>query len=175
MCATTQQSAPPTPTGLTAAGGKCRPKSPGLERIDRACKYNIYRDGAIGLSVAAPALTALDTGLNLQPPELKPQTNYCYTISAESCSGNESEQSTRSAPRRRGADPVAGRPDGDGIGGSAVRLNWNAAAGATGYRIYRNGIATLLAERRPSRIRRLIPAPGTVMPLPLWTARGANR
>ena len=95
------------------------------------------------LSVNAPALTALDTGQNLNPPGLDPQANYCYTISAESVSGNESEQSTQVCTATGGA--VLPTPTGltaTLLAGPQVRLNWNASAGAVGYRVYRDGSAT---------------------------------
>jgi fibronectin type 3 domain-containing protein len=140
MCATTQLSAPPTPTGLAAAGREVPPSvtltwntSPG------ANKYNIYRDGLYALSVNAPAVTVVDTGLVAK-------TNYCYTISAEDVSGNESAQSTQVCTATGGA--VIPQPTGltaTLLPGPQVRLNWNGTAGATGYRIYRDGTAKMVS------------------------------
>ncbi len=149
VCATTQLTAPPTPTGLTAAGSAGPPPTVRLtwSASAGAAKYNIYRDGGVtpSLSVNAPAVTALDIGLDITA--LNPQTNYCYTISAEDVSGNESEQSTQVCTSTGGAAPPP-KPTGltaTLLAGPQVRLNWSASSGAVVYRIYRDGTLKLSA------------------------------
>ncbi len=148
MCATTQMSAPPTPTGLTAAGREVPPQVTLTWNASAgATKYNIYRDGGVyGVVGQRPGGDGARHRPESHPPGLNPQTNYCYTISAENVSGNESEQSTQVCTATGGA--VMPSPTGltaTLLAGPQVRLNWNASAGATGYRIYRNGTATLVS------------------------------
>ncbi len=150
VCATTQLSAPPTPTGLTATGSAGPPPSVTLSWnfSAGAALYRIYRDGGTdglpSLSVAAPASTVIDTGGTI---DLEPKTGYCYTITAVDVSGNESAQSTPVCTSTGGVVPVA--PTGltaTVLPGPQVRLNWGAVGGAVGYRVYRNGVAALIAS-----------------------------
>ncbi|MHB8910599.1 MAG: fibronectin type III domain-containing protein [Syntrophales bacterium] len=152
MCATTQLSAPATPFGLTATGKQTPPTVMlSWSASAGACKYNIYRDGSVtpSFSLSAPAVSVIDNGLDLSPVGLKVLTNYCYTISAEDCSGNESNQSTQVCTATGGA--LVPSPTGltaTPLPGPQVRLTWNASAGAVGYRLYRtgaDGVVTLLA------------------------------
>ena len=93
------------------------------------------------LSVSAPAVTALDD------IGLKPQTNYCYTISAEDVSGNESDQSTQVCTATGTTAPPM--PTGLTATGSAapaaptITLRWTTTAGAASYKIYRDGTLLL--------------------------------
>jgi fibronectin type 3 domain-containing protein len=145
VCATTQLTAPPTPTGLRATGSAGPPPKVTLawNASAGANKYNIYRDGGVTpvLSVSAPAVTAEDT------TDLLAKTGYCYTVSAEDVAGNESDQSTQvctatgtaAPPMPTGLTAVA-------VGSSAiplvpykVTLTWTTSAGAATYYIYRDG------------------------------------
>ena len=152
VCATTQLSAPQTPTGLAATGTEGAPPAiPSAVTLtwnatSGAAVYRFYRDGGAtpALSVAAPAVTVVDTGLDIGG--LNPKTGYCYTITAASVTGNESPQSTPVCTATGGV--VIPAPTGltsTLLPGPQVRLNWSASIGAVGYRIYRNGVATLLA------------------------------
>ncbi|MHB8771461.1 MAG: fibronectin type III domain-containing protein [Syntrophales bacterium] len=151
VCATTQLSAPATPLNLTARGSAGPPPSVTLawNASSGAALYRIYRDGGTdtggpSLSIAAPAVTAPDTGIDIGG--LIAKTGYCYTITAVDVSGNESAQSTPVCTSTGGVLPPA--PTGltaTLLPGPQVRLNWTASAGAVGYQVYRNGEATLIA------------------------------
>jgi len=139
VCATTQLSAPSTPTGLAAVGSASPSPRVTLtwNASAGASTYRIYRDGTLALWVSSPAVSVVDTGLDII--SLKPLTGYCYAISAVGVSGNESAQSTQVCTST--GPPPPPKPTGltaTLLAGPQVRLNWSASSGAVVYRIYRN-------------------------------------
>jgi hypothetical protein len=98
-----------------------------------AATYNIYRGG--GKVGSASTTQYLDTGL-------LSGSQYTYTITAVTSSGAESAPSTPIVVSTSGNPPPLQPPTGltaTNATGSTISLAWNAAAGATGYYVYRNG------------------------------------
>ena len=140
---------PSTPGGLTATAVA------GQNRVDLAWQastddvgvtaYRIYRDGG-----STPIATVSGSTTAYSDTSVAPATAYSYTVAA----WDGSKESLKSDPATvMSADTV--RPDAPtglaatAMSDSQINLVWNAAAdnvAVTGYRIYRNGSPTPLAQ-----------------------------
>ncbi len=120
--------APGAPTGLVAAAGDRRvtlvwTATPG------ATGYRVYRNGSFVSATSAPTFT--NTGLTNG-------TTYSFTVRATNLGGTSPSSSSVSATPVLAvpAMPVAVSA---AAGNTQVTLTWPAVAGATGYRVFRDG------------------------------------
>ena len=99
--------------------------------------YKIYRNGSLVQTISSKVKLT-----NADSTGLAASTHYCYRVSAIDASGNESAQSSMSLCATTYGPPP---PDPTGLTASAVsptqvNLSWTVSAGASRYKIYRNGI-----------------------------------
>jgi fibronectin type 3 domain-containing protein len=123
--------APPlsSPTGLSATPGDGK-VTLSWGSVSGATSYQVSRNGAVLTTTAVPSL--------VDSPVTNGQT-YTYTVIAV----GPSSQSAPTAPvSATPAAVVAGAPTGlTGTAGDRIAtLTWNTLAGATGYRVYRDGV-----------------------------------
>jgi fibronectin type 3 domain-containing protein len=96
-----------------------------------AAGYRIYKDGAYLKSVTTTSAT--DTGLTAS-------TTYCYSISAFDVANNESARTSQLCATTYGPPPaVPAGVTASAVSTTRVDLSWTASAGASQYKIYRNG------------------------------------
>jgi fibronectin type 3 domain-containing protein len=94
--------------------------------------YRIYRDGTLLRSW--PLTTSSDTGLMAE-------RTYCYSVSAFDVANNESAKSSQLCATTYGPPPPV--PAGVTVSATSptrVDLSWTASAGASQYKIYRDGV-----------------------------------
>ncbi len=128
VCATTWNTPPPIPAGLTATIISTTQINLSWSASLGAANYRIYRNGVVH-TVAATAYA--DTGLAAN-------TRYCYTLTASDSTGSESDQSGQICATTPAIAPPAGFTA-VAASSSQINLSWTAAAGAWGYKIYRGG------------------------------------
>ncbi len=92
-------------------------------------EYVVYRDGTEVGTTAATSYT---------DSPLASSTTYSYQVAARDATGNTSALSAPLAATTRPATPTNLQVT--GLTSNAVGLNWNDVAGATGYRVYRDGV-----------------------------------
>lgn len=98
--------------------------------------YRIRREGA-----DLPGATAL-TGTSYADASVAASTTYSYTVSAVDAAGNRSAESaaaTVTTPAGTGLQPPTGLTV-TTVSSTELDLSWNAASGATGYDIERDGV-----------------------------------
>ncbi|NHA66598.1 fibronectin type III domain-containing protein [Phycicoccus flavus] len=130
----TPQSAPATPTGLTATATSSSSVDLTWGSAAGATGYDVQRGGTTVATVASPAFT--DTGLT-------ESTQYSYRVLARNASGASAPSAAVSvttsaapAPPASPAAPVLTAPS-----STSVQVGWSAVAGATGYTVRRDGTA----------------------------------
>lgn len=131
LCATTNIVAPPMPSGLTVTAVSQAQINLSWTAAAGASSYKIYRDGELLKTVGSTSFS--DTGLNSD-------TQYCYAVSSADAAGNESVRTAQlCATTNMVAPPVPTGLTVTAFSSSRIDLTWTAAAGATGYRVYRDG------------------------------------
>jgi len=131
LSATTQITAPPVPVGLRVTALSQSQINLTWTASAAATGYKIYKGDVYLKAVTTNA--ASDTGL-------KPDTRYCYAVTAYDVSGNESARTTQlCATTNIAAPPVPTGLTVTAVSDSRISLTWTAAAGATGYRVYKAG------------------------------------
>ncbi len=123
---------PAVPTGVTATAVSSSQISLTWIASAGAVGYKIYKGGILAAALAATAWT--DTGLLASTP-------YRYAISAYDSGGNESDMGSQVFATTYGPPPaipavLAVRA----ISPTQIDLSWTASAGASQYKIYRNGV-----------------------------------
>ncbi|QLC65926.1 fibronectin type III domain-containing protein [Flavobacterium sp. LPB0248] len=99
--------------------------------VTGASEYYIYKDGLHVSSVAAPAVSGFISGLTA-----------ASAFSVQVCAANVSGSGVLSVPVPMGTVPdTAAAPALSSVSDSSLNFTWNAAPGATGYRIIKNGVA----------------------------------
>ncbi len=131
---------PAAPTGLTATA--VSPSGIDLDWDDNTendlDSYNVYREGAL---IAADVASSQygDTGLS-------PSTQYCYTVTAEDTSHNESAESNQAcATTQQGDTTPPAAPTGltaAAVSSSQVDLDWddNTEGDLDSYNVYRDTV-----------------------------------
>lgn len=126
--------APPAiPAGVTATATSPSQISLTWTASAGAAGYKIYRGGVLSTAVTTASFS--DAGLPTS-------TQYCYAVSAYDGYGNESSRSSQVCATTYGPPPAI--PAGLTVRATSptqVDLTWTASAGASQYRIYRNGSA----------------------------------
>jgi len=124
------------PTGLTATAASTSQINLSWTAATGASTYKIYRDGALLKAVTGVAGTNTTSDASLTA-----NTLYCYSVSSVDSVGNESAQSSKVCVTTNLSPPPP--PTGltaTAVLNSQVDLTWTASAGATGYKIYRDGV-----------------------------------
>ncbi|MBU0767446.1 Ig-like domain-containing protein [Patescibacteria group bacterium] len=127
VCVTTPSLAAPTNLSVTAASSAQINLS--WTASAGAVSYKIYRNGTYLKSVATTA--AADTGLNSS-------TQYCYAVSAVGAAGESAQTSQLCA-----STPALATPTNLSVTAATsdrITLSWTLVTGATGYKMYRDGI-----------------------------------
>lgn len=123
------------PTGLKKVKVTATTVDLGWNKVTGAGNYRVYRNG-VAQNVAASFDTVAQIG------GLQPDTSYTFTVAAGSA--NAEGTGPRSAPLTvRTSKPSVGKPStpkASQVTKSSVYLTWPSVKGATGYRIYREGI-----------------------------------
>ncbi|MEI7671354.1 MAG: hypothetical protein WCK00_04500, partial [Deltaproteobacteria bacterium] len=132
LCATTNVPGPSAPTGVSVTPVSLSQINVSWTATAGATSYTIYKGGVLLKSVTTT--TASDTGLLAN-------SAYCYTVSASDAAGNESAQSsqfcvTTNIPTPPTPTNLVPTP----VLNNQMDLSWNVSAGATGYKIYRDGV-----------------------------------
>jgi len=128
-------SALPAPTGVAVSGVTDTSVSLQWSGVAGAAGYNVYRGGA---KVNANTVT----GTSYTDAGLSSGSGYTYTIRAVTAQGATGVESAPVNATTTGNPPPLAAPAGLAVSGqtaTTVSLSWNAASGATGYHVYRNG------------------------------------
>ena len=131
LCATTNVVAPPSPTGLNITAVSSSQIDLSWTAAAGATSYKVYKGGVLLKSV---------TSVSTSDTDLTASTQYCYSVSASDGSGNESAQNSQLCTSTYGPPPAI--PTGLTVRATSptrVDLSWTATAGASQYKIYRNG------------------------------------
>jgi OmpA-OmpF porin, OOP family len=133
-----------SPLGLSAKGVSESQSNLLWKEVPGATGYRIYRDGAYLTASASPLLS--DAGL-------KADTRYCYMVTAVDKDGKESARSDQAcASTLAPATPPPSAPAdiaATAVSESQINVLWKESAGATSYKIYRDG-TYLTASRTPA-------------------------
>jgi fibronectin type 3 domain-containing protein len=132
---TIHQSAPATPTGLTATAGNAQ-VALNWSSSSGATSYNIYRSTTSGGEGSTPYKTGV-TSTSFTDSGLTNGTTYYYEVSAVNSAGQSPVSSQVSATPHLSVPPT---PTGltATSGNTQVALNWSSSSGATSYNIYRS-------------------------------------
>lgn len=134
----------PSPLNLSATAVSPSRINLGWDKVDAASGYKIYRDGVFLTS--SRIASAPDTGL-------KTGTLYCYKVTATDDEGRESVESNEDCAKTETPPPppplpapidLTASPESE----SRINVAWNRVAGASGYKIYRDG-AYLTSRKAP--------------------------
>ena len=120
---------PDAPTGITATAVSTTQINLSWTASAGASGYKIYRDGAVVRTTAN--VSVADTGLAAGKP-------YCYKLSAFDSTGSESGQSAEVCVTTPTLAPPT-NPTVAALSSSQIMFSWTASAGASGYKIYRDG------------------------------------
>lgn len=129
----------PAPTGLAASSVSDHALALSWDSVTGAAGYNIYRGGA-----AAGPFTKLNaspqSGTSYADAGLASGTTYSYQVRATDSGGSEGAASAVLDVTTTGLPPAIPAPTGlaiTGTTGSTIGLQWTAAAGVSGYNVYR--------------------------------------
>jgi poly(3-hydroxybutyrate) depolymerase/chitodextrinase len=128
-------SALPAPTGVAVSGVTDTSVSLVWSSVSGAAGYNVYRGGSKVNGSTVTGTTYTDSGLSSG-------SSYTYTVKAVTAQGATGVESAPVSATTTGNPPPLAVPAGLAVTGqtaTTVSLNWNAASGATGYHVYRNG------------------------------------
>jgi hypothetical protein len=147
---TSTQTAPPTPTGLTATAGDNQ-VALSWNASSGATSYNVKRSTTSGSGYAT---IASPTTASYTDTTVANGTTYYYVVSAVNGGGESANSSQVSATPKSGPPPV---PTGltPTAGNNQVALSWNASSGATSYNVKRSttsgsGYATIASPTTTS-------------------------
>jgi len=126
------------PSGLVVSAHTSNSASLSWSAVASAAGYNLYRNGTKVNPQVLTTTSYVDSGL-------ASQSLYEYTVTSVSSTGSESAQSPAVSVITDGGGVAPPAPVGLSVAavtGNSITLKWQAAAGATGYNIYRNGVIT---------------------------------
>ena len=129
---TVDQVAPAVPAGLNGASPTRSGPAVGWPAVAGADLYRVRRDGVLVAATHGVSFT----------DAIASDGTVAYTVSAVDLAGNESAQSAPLEVRVDLTPPAApAAPRAASPSSSPVHLDWDAVAGAVGYRVYRDGSA----------------------------------
>lgn len=126
-------SAPASPSGLATTGNSTNSISLAWSGVTGAASYGVYRDGN---RVGTAGTTSYTDG------GLAAGTTYVYAVTAVNAHGESAPSASVSASTSNSGGAPPATPaglSGSSPNSSAVNLSWTSSAGATSYRLYRNG------------------------------------
>ncbi len=135
---TVTQAAPSTPTGVSASDGTFTDKvRVTWNSASGASSYKIYRNTSNSSSGRTQIGTSSST--TYDDTTAVAGTTYYYWVKATNSSGDSGYSSSNSGYRANAAPSApTGVSASDGTYTDRVRVTWNTATGASGYKIYRN-------------------------------------
>jgi fibronectin type 3 domain-containing protein len=140
VCNSTAMAAP---TGLTATALSSTQIQVSWTASTGAAGYYLYRDSAAAPIKTVAANSVVDSGLTAN-------TSYCYAVASFNASGVQSPKSGQVCVTTRLAAPDTPTLTATLVSGPKVNLSWTTSAGATSYRIYRNGTLLLTSTAAPA-------------------------
>jgi len=139
VCNSTNMAAP---TGLTATALSSTQIQISWTASSGATGYYLYRDSAATPLKSVASNSTVDSNLTAD-------TSYCYAVSSFNAAGVESPKSGQVCATTRLAAPATPTLTATLVAGPKVNLTWTTSAGATSYRIYRNGTLLQSATAAP--------------------------
>jgi hypothetical protein len=129
---------PPAPTNVQASDGTYTNKvKVSWNASSGATSYEVYRATS---AAGTKSLLGSPTGTSFNDTTATPGVTYRYWVKA--CSGANCSSYSASNTGWRKLSPPTGVTASDGTYTTKVRVSWNAASGATSYKVYRAASAT---------------------------------